>query len=386
MTTPEAPMETFNPSELQELLKQAGGTCVSIYLPTQPIPTRDTRGETLHFKNLLADAQEQLTSQIGDPEKARAILRPAFALLADEEFWKHQGQGLAVLLAADVLRTFRLPGPVEEAVYVDNRFYVTPLLELLNDYPFYILTLNRGSARLLSAGRGGARDLAVPGMPKSQAEANQHRESEKLLQMRNSAGPAGSFHGEGADTHEPNVDEREFLLKIDDALASKLRNGLAPLVVIGLAPLPGMFAGLTKHQNLVGRIEHDAAHATPAELQRLAWPFIEPLTTAQIRSAQNVFGSFSANQPNRTANDPAAIIEAAEAGRVDTLLVARPNVQPEVGAFGERIPSEHGTDLPTPEPQLESAVQATLANSGRVCLVPQHDMPTDSSMAAILRY
>lgn len=379
-------METFNPSELQELLKQSGGICVSIYLPTDPIPTRETRGEVLRFKNLLASAQGQLAKRLGSIAKAATILHPAAALLADEEFWKHQGQGLAVLLGKDVLRTFRLPTPVEEAAYVDNRFYVTPLLELLNDYPFYILAISRGSARLLSAGRTGIRELPVAHMPKSQAEANQHRESEKLLQMRHSGGPTGSFHGEGANTREPNVDEREFLLKVDAAIASKLKHGLAPLVIIGLAPLPGMFAALTKHQHIIGRIEHDTSHTAPAELQQLAWPLVEPLTKAQIRSAQNIFGSYAANQPERTTSNTADIIRAAETGRVDTLLVARPATQPEAATFGERIPSASMSGTPTPEPQLETAVQATLANSGRVCLVPQHDMPTRSVMAAILRY
>ncbi len=61
------------------------------------------------------------------------FLGPAESLVGDEEFWRHQQQGLAVFLARGFNRIHKLPIAVPEESFLGDHFHIKPLLPLFED-------------------------------------------------------------------------------------------------------------------------------------------------------------------------------------------------------------------------------------------------------------
>jgi hypothetical protein len=113
-------------ADLEQLLAVRDPACVSIYLPTAP----EERGERdrIEFKNLSAEALEQLsTASLG--RGALDDLRELFDDLdEDEEFWARQAHSLAVFATPSGARTFQVANRLSPMVEVSDRFHVKPLL------------------------------------------------------------------------------------------------------------------------------------------------------------------------------------------------------------------------------------------------------------------
>ena len=67
------------------------------------------------------------------PPEARKLLEPAKKLIEDYDFWQQQSDGLAMFLAPELFRHYRLPLSFEELVVVTDRFHLKPLMPLLSD-------------------------------------------------------------------------------------------------------------------------------------------------------------------------------------------------------------------------------------------------------------
>src|SRR5436305_3284635 len=102
----------FSRSDLDELVAMDARPAVSIYLPTH-VAGREIRQDPIRLKNLLSSAAERLASTWRRPE-IEDLLGPAESLAGDEEFWRHQQQGLGVFLAPGFHRIHKLPIPVPE--------------------------------------------------------------------------------------------------------------------------------------------------------------------------------------------------------------------------------------------------------------------------------
>jgi hypothetical protein len=223
-------------------------------------------------------------------------------------------------------------------------------------------------------------------MPKSEADATKQIETEKLLSNRGPAGGAGSYHGEGADTHEPHVRTHQYLLQVDDALTKHFNKHSEPIVLAALEPTLGMFCKLSHYQNLVAKLDIDPDSLSADRLHEKVWQVGASAFLNPIEEAKNAYGSYSANQPERVASDPFAVLEAAQSGRVATLMVARPVQAPEASGFHEQIPigTEPAAFIPVPE--IEQAVQAAYRTSGDIVMVPSDELPPGTQVAAVMRY
>ena len=137
----------FSRSDLDELVAIEAGPVVSLYLPTHAAGP-EIRQDHIRLKNLLSSAEERLTAQRRSAE-IEALLAPAEALVADNDFWRHQEQGLAVFLAPGFSRVHKLPIEMSEKMALGSPFLIKPLLPLLDDdSPFWLLTISAKQTRL----------------------------------------------------------------------------------------------------------------------------------------------------------------------------------------------------------------------------------------------
>jgi hypothetical protein len=63
--------------------------------------------------------------------EADGLLAPVRELGDDTGFWQHQADGLAVYVAPELMRSFRVPLELDENAVVGPRFRLRPLLPLL---------------------------------------------------------------------------------------------------------------------------------------------------------------------------------------------------------------------------------------------------------------
>lgn len=142
----------FSRNDLDELVAMDAQPAVSLYLPTH-MAGREIRQDPIRLKNLLSAVAERLTATWRRPEIGD-LLGPAESLVGDQEFWRHQKQGLAVFLARGFSRIHKLPIPVSEEAFLGDHFHIKPLLPLLEDAgSFWLLTISAKLTRLYRGSR-----------------------------------------------------------------------------------------------------------------------------------------------------------------------------------------------------------------------------------------
>ncbi len=143
-------MDILTRAELEQLMRKEQQGCVSIYMPTHRTGT-DAQQDPIRLKNLLREAEKQLSAQGIGRREVQNMLEPTSMLLQDSTFWQHQSDGLAIFISSNGVRRYRLPLNFEEFVAVMDHFHIKPLLPLFTgDGQFYILALSQNEVRLLN--------------------------------------------------------------------------------------------------------------------------------------------------------------------------------------------------------------------------------------------
>src|SRR5688572_6060726 len=166
-------MDLLTNENLEELATQTDGTYVSIYMPTTPIG-RDTQQAYIRLKNLIKEAEQKLSERGLRTPEAVELLKPAEALIEDEEFWQHQSDGLALFFSKEKFYSYRLPLHFDEVVVVNKRFHLKPMLPLFTgDGQFFVLALSQNMIKLLQCSRDHVSEIELEGVPTSLDEALQ---------------------------------------------------------------------------------------------------------------------------------------------------------------------------------------------------------------------
>src|SRR5690625_7088843 len=90
-----------------------------MYLPTTPV-SRETEASRIALGNLVKKAIAQLEAESFDKRRIWPLKEQFDSLLADNDFWSHQANSLAVLATPDSMRTYRLANKLVENVEVSE--------------------------------------------------------------------------------------------------------------------------------------------------------------------------------------------------------------------------------------------------------------------------
>jgi len=381
-------MHQLSKEEIKQLMSSQDGIHVSVYMPTYHAGA-ETRQNPIRFKNLLREAEELLLAKSLPADVVQALLEPLQAFTDDYEFWQHQSYGLAVLRRADTLRLFPLPVNLEELVVVGDQFHLTPLWSYMSeDGHFYVLDLNQNAVRMIQGTRFHAREVALPQVSKSLAEALQFDDPEQQLQFHTGA-PRGDgrqtavFHGQGGAKENAKDDILEYFRQIDQGLHPVLRDERAPLVLAGVDYLHPIYRQANTYSHLLDQgIAGNCEHLSIDDLRTMAWHIVEPIFHQAQADAKATYEQFA--ETEQASDDLETILPAAQFGRVDTLL-ATVGVQ-RWGTFDTRtqklqyIEGDSGSDL------LNLAVIQTFLHGGTVYVLEADQMPTKQPLAAVFRY
>jgi hypothetical protein len=311
-------------------------------------------------------------------------------LLDDLEFWRYQSDGLAVFVAPNLFRTYRVPLSLPELVVTGTRFHVKPLLSLLTgDGAFYILALSQNAVRLFEATRDRVSPVDLGGVPTSLQEALRYDHPERQLQFHTSAPRRTTrrdavFHGHGVGVDDAKDRVLRFCQAVDRGLGDLLRD-TTPLVLAGVESVLAVYRSANTHPGLLDEaISGNPEGLRPEELHARAWPLVEPRFRRAREAA--VASYLELRGTGRATADVEEAVRAALHGRVAVLFVP-------VGVqrWG-RIDRESGTvelhDEPQPEDEdlLNVAAVEALLSGGTVYAVPPAEMLEATGIAAVFRY
>jgi hypothetical protein len=374
--------------ELKTLAQVEGTPAVSIYFPTVKAAV-ESHENSLHLKNLLAEADERLGADLRRPQ-VEDLLAPARELLDDTDFWLHQERGLALFRSQDFFRYYKLPFEVEESVTVQDRLYTKPLLSGLTESgTFYILGLALGGIRLLRCDAVGAEeiDLANEGIPLNLDQALRWDD----LPDRATPDSPGATAGSGVSPHhgrstgdERGDQIRRFFQAIDPAISKILLREHAPLVLAGVEHERARYRQISSYRRILNEgVDGNPEGLRAEELREKAWPAARTELRKPLLEAFERYGTLQAR--GQASCDLEHCLTAARDGRVETLFLLKGAEQR--GRFDETVGSiRAGADDSRAVDLLDVAANQTLLTGGEVYLVDPAEMPCDGDVAAIYRY
>jgi hypothetical protein len=390
-------MDVFRRAELNDLLEHEKEPCVSILLPTHR-NGRDTEQDPIRLKNLLREAENQLTNRGVRSTDAREMLAEAVDLLNDANFWRHQSDGLAMFFSPGFQRRFRLPVTLEEAVHVNRRFCLRPLLPLLlGNGHFYVLSLSMKKVRLYRGTRLGLDELELEGVADNMADALLHEDLQSNLQHRSwgtrasnvrrskqslgrISGSGVVFHGQGSDENAQKPDIVEFFKQIDNAVTRQLQGETAPLVLACVEYEAALYRDHNHYRNLLDEpILGNPEQWNLTELHQRAWALAEPCF---LKAQEEELNKFNRLPADRISTDLKCIAEAAAQGRVEALFVPRLAANGNSGNGGARRGA-----VSVVEDMLDDTASTVIRTGGDVFALPPDAMPQNArEAAAVFRY
>ncbi|MGF1496621.1 MAG: hypothetical protein ACFB8W_07330 [Elainellaceae cyanobacterium] len=386
-------MTVFAIADLQNLVEAQHQSCISIYMPTHEAGP-EIRQDPIQLKDLVSEAQQQLLRRGLREEDARRLLEPAKALVNadDREFWRHQSQGLALFIGSDGLQEYRLPQRFEAQVMVGDRFYIKPLLPLLqNDGRFLLLAISQGSVRLYLASRDAIAPVLLKDLPANLEDALKYDQKEEQLQFhREARNHAAIRHGQGVGTgDEEKKDEiRRYCQIVDRAIQNHLQQENLPMVLAGVEYVLDIYRDASTYPHIVedrvtGKVDPEGG-LDEGELHQRAWQVMEPRFKADQRQAVDAFGQLQGT--GQATNRIQDIVLAAYRGQVGTLFVAT-HVQ-QWGAVNPTASQVTLMDQQSPKALdlLDIAAVHTVLNGGKVYAVEANQIPGTGPVAAIFRY
>lgn len=383
--------------DLKLLIRQKqDGPFTSIYMPTYRAGP-GTRENPIRFKNLVEEAENRLIDMGLRSSEARKLLEPAKKLIEDYDFWQQQNDGLAMFLAPELFRHYRLPLNFEELVVVTDRFHLKPLMPLLSDDgQYYVLALSQNEVKLFQGSRYSIKELELyEEIPTSLSEALRFDLPQKQQQFHTATATPGNpggrrptqYHGHGVGTDEEKDNLLRFFQKIDKGLHSFLKNNDSrPLVLAGVEYLFPIYQEANTYPNLISDngVTGNPEHLKPEMLHQQAWQVVEPLFKQVRQKALAQYKELANTE--QASKDARTILPAARFGKVETLFVA---VERQLwGAFDADTNTVrlHQEGEIGDEDLLNFAAVQTLLYGGTVYAVSPSEVPDDTLMAAVFRY
>lgn len=380
-------MDVLTAQTLRALMQAQVAPCISIYQPThRHFP--GNQQDPIRFKNLLRGVEESLRSGGHSADDLRA---PLHTLLADAAFWNHTLDGLAVLAAPGLFRVFQVRRPIKELAVVADSFHVKPLLRVVQSSDrYHVLCVTRRSARVFEGNRDGLHELHPDAFPADieSALGDQRTEPHQTVASygTGTGGPGPMFHGHGSRKDEVDGDTEKYFRAVDRAVIALVsKPSDLPLVLAALPEHQQAFRTVSRNPALIAAaVDGDPESMAGDRLSAAAWQAVEPGYLARLAGLSSAFSQAVAHQ--KGTSDLADAARAAVEGRVSHVLVDADRVRP-----GRLDPSTGGiVDLAMDDPavgdMLDDLAEAVLRTGGDVVVVPTERMPSESGLAAILRY
>jgi hypothetical protein len=362
-------------ADILKLAHTRSTPCVTIYVATTPL-TEEAQSGRIELKNLARQALQQLEA-VDTPKRTLVAIEEAVTEIeADDAFWSHQANSLAIFISEDSVVTFRLPSKLTSQVHVADRFHIKPVLRAVTfPHNAYVLVLSKGHVRLLEVSADlPVHEVKVAGLPQDMADA---------LGRRSHLARGDDMRKAGAGSE--NALLTRYARLVDDALRPVLSGHERPLIIAAAEPLSSIFRRVSSYPHTAAQaIAGSSDHTPDHELAAAARSLLDGIYTGQIGAFAALFAE-RANE-GRATTDVAQAARAATFGAVDTLVVDIDEVVPGTVsdddgrvAFAD-APGAHSYGV------VDEIVSRALKSGARVIAARKTDVPGQGALAAVLRY
>jgi peptide chain release factor subunit 1 len=377
--------ETVTWDGLRELaeFRAEKGCAISFYLNLDPSLSPTAGDADARVSSLLAQAERSDGANSAHlTHDQRKGLKADFARIGDyfeNEFSREGTRALAIFVAGldNVWRVLSLAEPVPDKVRVGREFYLAPLVPLV--------------------GRGDGALVAVVGRERGQLFRLRGGRLEEIADRTEEAPGRHDQGGWSQARYARHIEKlvHEHLRDVAADLDRRVRRLRAPVIVVSSDETRAEFEDLISpdtEKHLLGWTTAEA-HASPAELLRVARPFLEE---ARMKAEADTIARWreEAGRGGRAASGWAETLEAASDARVELLLYQQ-GVEHEawqcpacgrLSLDGKSCPLD-GTAMEQRDDGLDLSVHQTLAHGGTVWAVTAHrDLDPVEGIGALLRY
>jgi hypothetical protein len=360
-------------AEFRALAEKRADMCVSLYVPTTPLPP-ESAATRIELRNLAGAALAQSAEAAAGRGRVEALRDALADLEDDDEFWRYQARSLAVLATPDDIHTFRLPNRLNASVEVADRYYLKPLLRAITfPHEGFVLALSANAVRLVEVFADlAAQSVAVAELPVSAADA-----------VRRASVTERSPRGRLQGSEGQKVLLTQYARQVDAALRPVLAARDAPVILAAIQPLASIFRSISNLPSLAPEtIQASPDRLSDAELATAARPVLDGLYARELQLLRERFEQRRAQ--HRATRDVATAARAATFGAIEALLVdIDANVPGTVDELDGRITESHSYGV------VDEIAKRALLSGARVLGVRATDLPGEagpSPLAATLRY
>jgi len=384
-------MDLLTMDDLRKLISHRGLPAISIYMPAIHAGM-ETRQNHIRFKNLIHEAEQNLSLRGFAQSGIREILTPGYRILNDPFFWLHQSDGLAVFISPGFSSYYRLPVPFREKAVVGPSFHVKPLVSFLSEEGrYFLLVLSQKSIRLFEGSHYGLSQIKLHNVPPNLSEALAYDAVERSLQLHSPVGlrEGSAVHAPVYHSHDGLDDVKEQLFRffrmVDRGVHTALKEERAPMLLAGVEYILPIYREANTYLHLLDeKLTGNFDRMNPEELHQCAWPALQPFFSQGREDAVDQYRQYSATP--RALKDLRRIVPAAYNARVESLFIAAGSEL--WGAFRAESGTVelHSTPSTESEDLVDFSAVHTLLNRGSVFVLDPERMPDDSAMAAVLRF
>lgn len=384
-------IQSLTQDALNNLLSATEAPCISLYMPTHRTHP-ENKQDIIRYKNLVKQIRDSVTEKYPTAELDK-LLNPFEALAINHEYWTHASDGLAVLGSPNHFKAIRLQQPVEALVMVADSFHTKPLQRILQSIDrYHVLALTLDAIHLYDGNRYSLHEIDLPDdFPKTKEAALGKELTEKHSTVASYGGVSGHsanmHHGQGGKKEEVDNDAERFFRVISNAVYERYSKpeGI-PLILATLPEHHSLYSQVDKNPFLLPKgLDINPQAVSIEKLTELSWEVIQPVYLKKLETLAEKYNQVKSKGLVSDSMDE--VLEAAEAGRVETILLEAHRV------IADRLRNKvTGTyemaDLTQPvlDDQLDDLGELVRKMGGTVVIMPKEQMPSQTGIAAIFRY
>jgi len=366
-------MRAADAGDLKELAAWSEQWCVSAFVPAHESDGRQD-GDLLRLKNMFRDAHRELVKLGMRSPAASDLLDAAIpAELTDRTSTEFHKGGIGIFSAPGLLRTYRVPVDMPELVTVGTRFHLKPIIgAIARERRFFVLTLTKGGADVYLGSLDGLEPIDIPGMPTSFDEVARFDE----------ASDSRRWDELNRADHLPEEVLR-YVRAVEEAVTGTVAG--SPLIIGGTDALISAYTAMTGYRAVVSpALSGNPGSMSPTELHAVALERLDGYESRELGHDADRFGEL--NGTGRASGQLAAVLRAAQLGRIDRAFVAADRQAWGIRGKGKAALTLHDVRMPGDEDLLDLVAVEAWQRGAAVHVVPAADIPGTGLVAGIFRY
>jgi hypothetical protein len=379
-------MALLTKQKFEELAKQSGQFCISLYIPTER--SGDNKKNKLRLKNQISNVELQLLKLGVNAKEIDSYLEPLHHLLKDSGLWRHLSDALIIFRNQNDFSYTTLPIETEDFNLVSDRYYLLPLLSMFNQTnTFFILALSQNQNRLYKANQNEIREIPTEDLfPQNLNESVGYDVEQKSLQFRSGQTNSGHglYHGKGEGKDDKGKELKKYLKHIDKGLNQIIEGYSSPVVIAAVDTIFSMFKTLSNYKNIYPEaVLGNYDNSDILLVHEKACEILQPWFEADRKENKQKFQEYQ----DKTLTEISDVIPAAYMGSVETLFVEKNRF-----VWGKSEPNldklqVHKKKQALDNCLLDMAARLTFLKGGKVFREEPDNLPEPKAVAnAVLRY